>query len=241
MSKKDGPSKRLAKAAAIQRRKSNLKDRTLAWPFHIVTDRARLVDRFLDWRVNNRALANNPFADLRAEYGQRTTTPVVRALLNANPEAALEALRPLPHFGSFLGPVMREHVGLMHAMGYRYNTQAERLLRLDRFLQGRPDLSGHPLTELIREWTNTRSTPQHALECHQAGRLLSSVLSRIDPTVERIPSDKRIWRLAKERYRQPYIFRALRKNPTAPPIHAAFSKATNSIFVAARRWAFSSR
>jgi hypothetical protein len=59
-----------------------LKDRTLAWPFHIVTDRARLVDRFLDWRVNNRALANNPFADLRAEYGQRTTTPVVRALLN---------------------------------------------------------------------------------------------------------------------------------------------------------------
>jgi len=94
----------------------------------------------------------------------------------------------------------------MHAMGYRYNTQAERLLRLDRFLQGRPDLSGHPLTELIREWTNTRSTPQHALDCHQAGRLLSSVLSRIDPTVERIPSDKRIWRLAKERYRQPYIF-----------------------------------
>ena len=174
-----------------------LKDRTLAWPFHIVTDRARLVDRFLDWRVNNGALANNPFADLRMEYGQRTTTPVVRALLNPNPEAALEALRPLPRFGSFLGPVMREHVGLMHAMGYRYNTQAERLLRLDRFLQGRPDLSGHPLTELIREWTNTRSTPQHALDCHQAGRLLSSVLSRIDPTVERIPSDKRIWRLAK--------------------------------------------
>jgi hypothetical protein len=44
---------------------------------------------------------------------------------------------------------MREHVDLMHAMGYRYNTQAERLLRLDRFLRGRPDLSGHPLTELI--------------------------------------------------------------------------------------------
>ena len=85
-----------------------LKDRTLAWPFHIVTDRARLVDRFLDWRVNNRALTSNPFADLRAEYGQRTTTPVVRALLNPNPEAALEALRPLPRFGSFLGPVMRE-------------------------------------------------------------------------------------------------------------------------------------
>jgi integrase/recombinase XerD len=176
------------------------------WPFHIVTDRARLVDRFLDWRVNNGTLANNPFADLRMEYGQRTTTPVVRALLNPNSEAALEALRPLPRFGSFLGPVMREHVVLMQAMGFRYNTQAERLLRLDRFLQGRLDLSGHPLTVLIRAWTKTRSTPQHALDCHQTGRLLSRVLSRIDPAVERIPSDKRIWQVAKQQYRRPYIF-----------------------------------
>jgi len=183
-----------------------LQDRTGVWPFHIVADRARLVDRFLDWRVNNRALANNPFADLRMEYGQRTTTPVVRALLNSNAEAALEALRPLPRFGSFLGRVMHEHVVLMQTMGYRYNTQAERLLRLDRFLQGRPDLSGDPLTVLIREWTNTGTTPQHALDCHQTGRLLSRVLSRIDPSVEKLPSDKRIWQVAKQRYRRPYIF-----------------------------------
>src|ERR1019366_2767461 len=125
--------------------RQGLQDRTLAWPCHIVTDRARLVDRFLDWRVNNRTLANNPFADLRMEYGQRTTTPVVRALLNPNSEAALQALRPLPRFGSFLGPVMREHVVLMQAMGYRYNTQAERLLRLDRFLQRMFTPSGHTL------------------------------------------------------------------------------------------------
>src|ERR1019366_9507709 len=183
-----------------------LQDRTLAWPFHIVTDRARLVDRFLDWRVNNRTLLNNPFAELRMEYGQRTTSPIVRALLNPNSEAALEALRPLPRFGSFLGPVMSEHVVLMQAMGYRYNTQAERLLRLDRFLQGRADLSGHPLTGLIRAWTNTRSTPQHALDCHQTGRLLARVLSRIDPTVEKIPPDKRIWQVAKQGYRRPCIF-----------------------------------
>jgi integrase len=183
-----------------------LKQRTLVWPFHIVTDRARLVDRFLDWRVNNRTLPNNPFADLRLEYGQRTTTPVVRALLNPNPEAALEALRPLPRFGSFLGPVMREHVVLMQAMGYRYNTPADRLLRLDRFLQGRPDLVGHPLTAVIQAWTNTRSTPQHALDCHQTGRLLSRVLSRSDPTVQKIPSDKRIWQVAKQQYRRPYLF-----------------------------------
>ena len=156
-----------------------LKNRILVSPFHIVTDRARLVDRFLDWRVNNRALANNPFAELRMEYGQRTTTPVVRALLNPNPEAALEALRPLPRFGSVLGPVMREHVMLMQTMGYRYNTQAERLLRLDRFLQGRPDLSGLPPTVLIRAWTNARSTPQHALDCHQTGSVRVLITNRV--------------------------------------------------------------
>jgi len=128
----------------------------------------------------------------------------VRALLNPNPEAALEAIRPLPRFGSFLGPVMREHVVLMQAMGYRYNTQADRLLRLDRFLQ--PDLVGHPLTAVIQTWTNTRSTSQHALDCHQTGRLLSRVLSRSDPTVQKIPSDKRIWQVAKQRYRRPYLF-----------------------------------
>ena len=31
-------------------------------------------------------------------------------------------------------------------------------------------------------------------------------LSRIDPTVETIPWDKRIWQQAKQRYRRPYIF-----------------------------------
>jgi integrase/recombinase XerD len=183
-----------------------LNDRIRVGPFHMVTDRARLVDRFLDWMVNTGALANNPFADLRMEYGQRTTKPVVRALLSPNFEAALEALRPAPRFGSFLGPVMRKHVALLQAMGYRYNMQEERLLRLDRFLQDRPDLSGQPLTMLIREWTKTRSTPQHALECHQTGRLIFRALSRIDPTVETIPWDKQICQQAQQQYRRPYIF-----------------------------------
>ena len=82
-------------------------------------------------------------------------------------------------------------------MGYRYNVHEERMLRLDRFLQGRPDLSGQPLTVLIREWTNAGSTPQHAFECHATGRSLSRALLRIDPTVETIPWDKRICREAR--------------------------------------------
>jgi integrase len=156
--------------------------------------------------VGQNLLANNPFAELRGRYGQRATRPVVKALLRPDFEAALEALRPLPRFGSILGPVMRDHVLLMQAMGYRYNNQEERLLRLDRFLQVRTDLSGQPLTVLIREWTNTGSTPQHVLECHLAGRTLSVALARLDPTVKTIPWDKRISQQARQLYRRPYIF-----------------------------------
>ena len=172
----------------------------------MLTDRARVLDHYLDWMVGQNLLAKNPLAELRREYGQWATRPVVKALLRPDFEAALEALRPLPRFGSILGPVMRDHVLLMQAMGYRYNNQEERLLRLDRFLQVRTDLSGQPLTVLIREWTNTGSTPQHVLECHLAGRTLSMALARLDPTVKTIPWDKRIAQQARQLYRRPYIF-----------------------------------
>ena len=183
-----------------------LSDRIRVWSLHTVADRARLIDRFLDWMVDRGALPDNPFAALRKEYGQRTTKPIVQALLNPTFEVALEALRPTPRFGSFLGPVMRDYVALMQAMGYCYNTEETRLLLLDRFLQGRPDLSGQPLPMLIREWTNTGSTPQHALVCHVTGRVLSRALSRVDPTTERLPWDQRIFQQAQSGYRRPCIF-----------------------------------
>jgi integrase len=183
-----------------------LNDRVRVWPFEKLAERARLVDHFLDWMVNQDALSNNPFADLRKEYGQRRTAPVVRALLEPDYRAALEALRPVPRFGSFLGSVMREYVALMQAMGYRYTTQEKRLLRLDRFLQDRPDLSGNSVMVLIREWASTRSGPQQALECQLTGRTLSRALSRIDPTVENLPWDKRISQEALRRHRRPYLF-----------------------------------
>jgi integrase/recombinase XerD len=183
-----------------------LNDRILVWPLQLVTDRARIVDRYLDWMVVQDALADNPFAHLRRKYGQRATRPIVQALLSPDFEMALEALRRPPRFGSFLGPVMRDHVVLMQAMGYRFHNQEVRLLQLDRFLQERADLSGQSVTVLIREWTNTGSTPQHVLDCHLAGRTLSLALSRIDPTVKPIAWDKRISQQAQQLYRRPYIF-----------------------------------
>lgn len=183
-----------------------LNDRMRVWPLHLVEHRACLVDRFLDWLVKEGALSNNPFANLRTEYAQRSTAPVVRCLLDPNCNAALEALRPLPKFGSFLGPVMSDHINLMRAMGYRYNTHEEHMLRLDRFIQGRPDLTGQALAVVIREWKNDGSTPQHRYERQTTGRALSKALSRMDPTIGIIPWDERISQEARKRYRRPYIF-----------------------------------
>jgi len=90
-----------------------LVDRNQAWPLNMLTDRARVLDHYLGWMVGQNVLAKNPLAELRKEYGQWATRPVVRAPLRPDFEAALEALRPIPHFGSILGPVMRDHVLLM--------------------------------------------------------------------------------------------------------------------------------
>lgn len=181
-------------------------DRILVWPLHLVMHRARLVDRFLDWRVTTGSLQSNPLAELRKEYLQRTTGPIARALLHPHSAAALESLRPLPRFGSFLGAAMHDHVVLMKSMGYRYNTCEAMLLRFDRFLQGRPDLSGQPLTVLVREWTSAASTAQHALECNRAGRVLSKALRRIDPTVDAVPFDGHLQRQVRQLHRRPYIY-----------------------------------
>lgn len=183
-----------------------LEDRSRVWPFVKLAPRARLVDRFLGWMVDTGTLANNPFAELRKEYGQRATAPIVRALLTPSSADALEALRPAPRFGSFLGSVMRDHVALMQTLGYRYDTQEERLLRLDRFLQRKPELTGQSLTVLIREWANTRSGPQQAFDCHLAGRTLTAALARVDPTNDKVLWEKRIKHEAHQRHRQPYIF-----------------------------------
>jgi integrase/recombinase XerD len=181
-------------------------DRQMALPPHLVLHRARLVDRFLDWMVTTMFLPSNPFADLRKQYGQRTTSPIVRALLTPDFAGDLEALKRPPRFGSFLGTVMLDHVTFMKSIGYRYSWHEARLLRFDRFLQLRPDLSSQPLKALIETWTSSGSGAQHALDCHQTGRALSLALRRTDPTIKPIAFDNRLQRLAKEVHRRPYIF-----------------------------------
>jgi integrase len=186
--------------------KSWLDERILRWPLHIVFHRARLVDRFLDWMKAGHRLASNPLQELRSEYGQRTTTPIIRALLNSDSAAALEQLRPLPPFGSFLGSRMREHVTLMRSMGQRYDVYANRLRRFDRFLQGRPDLVAEPLPVLIEAWRQAGDGLQHKLESQQCGRILSKAWRRVDPTVAVMPTDPHLERRVREHHRRPYIY-----------------------------------
>jgi integrase len=181
-------------------------DRNMAWPPHLVLHRARLVDRFLDWMVSTGSLPNNPISQLRQQYAQRTTAPIVRALLSPDFASALEALRRWPRFGSVLGGAMRDHVAFMKSIGYRYDWHEEHLLRFDRFLQSRPDLSGQPVKVLVREWTNAGSGSQHAFDCHQTGRVLSKALRRINPTIEPVAFDRRLQRQAQQLHRRPHIY-----------------------------------
>ena len=183
-----------------------LEERILRWPLHIVFYRARLVDRFLDWMKKGSRLASNPLQELRSQYGQRTTTPIVRALLSSDSATALEQLRPLPPFGSFLGSRMLEHVTLMRSMGHRYDVYADRLRRFDKFLQGRPDLVAEPLPVLIATWRQADNGLQHALESQQVGRLLSKAWRRFDPTVALMPTDPQLERRVRECHRRPYIY-----------------------------------
>jgi integrase/recombinase XerD len=183
-----------------------LRGRTSVWPLPLLENYARLVDRYLQWRVATGSLQSNPLSELKKQYVQRRTAPIVRALLVPDFARALEALRPPPRFGSFLGQIMRDHVALMKSRGYRYDSGEGDLLRFDKFLQSRPDLSHQPLRVLVREWTKAGATPRHAWNCYQVGRILSKALRRVDPATEGVPRDRHLNRLTRQSYRRPYIY-----------------------------------
>jgi len=182
-----------------------LRARRLQWPLHMVCHRARLIERFLEWLQAKGAITTNPFVDLHRDYG-RHTPAIVRALLSEDAEAALQKLRPLPRFGSLLGPLMQEHVAQMRSIGRRYNAAERQLLRFDRFLQRRPELAGAPLADLIDLWGTSDPHPQHLLEAQQVGRLLSKEMHRRDPSVAVLPIGADVSRRARQQQRRPHIY-----------------------------------
>jgi integrase len=101
---------------------------------------------------------------------------------------------------------MRKHVTLMQSLGYRYQTIQSRLARFDRFLQTRPDLESEPLKVLVREWANAASTPQHAMDCIDTGRVIAKALQRNGVPVEPPESPRGLRGAVKRSQRRPYIY-----------------------------------
>jgi site-specific recombinase XerD len=163
------------------------------------------VKTFLDWLVAEKVLTTHPLDQLQRKYECRSVRAITGALMSSNPNQALEALRPLPRYGSHLGTVMREHVQRMRTLGYRYGHE-DRFLRFDRFLQERPDASKESLETLIGEYVAQASSPNGKLRCLILGRLLARALNRQGVAVA-IPRIDRLW-LRQDRNNRcpPYIY-----------------------------------
>lgn len=181
-----------------------LKGRSLKWPAHILHHRTFLVERYLEWLQEHGVIGSNPFTALHLQYGLRTT-PIVRALVCEDSDTALQRLRRLPPFGSFLGKVMEEHVAHMRVLGYRYDTNEELLLRFDRYLQSHPELTGHPLNEIVDHWSDEQPSPTRLLDARKAGRIVSKAMHRLDPRVPVLPIGEGVARAARQHHRSAHV------------------------------------
>lgn len=182
-----------------------LQERSLKWPAHILYHRTFLVERYLRWLQQQGVIASNAFAELHRQYGPRTT-PIVRALVSEYSNAALEQLRRLPRFGSCLGRVMEEHIAHMRALGYRYDTNEDTLLRFDRFLQKHPELTGLPLNTLVDRWSEAPPSPYQLFEAQRAGRIVSKAMHRLDPRMPVLRIGPGVARAARQHNRSAHLY-----------------------------------
>jgi integrase/recombinase XerD len=183
-----------------------IRARSKQWPRHLVMDRACKVNRLLDFLVAEGTLLTQPFAELRLRYGGPPLSRIVQALSLAKSGDALEAARPLPAFGSFLGRFLREHVELRRSLGFRFDTQAGRFAHFDRFLQLRPDLKEKPVPILVREYESAAKTQEQRWACQLMARNLSRAWARIDPNVPPMKPDPRLKSRILAARRRPYIY-----------------------------------
>jgi len=180
-------------------------ERSLKWPAHILYHRTGLIERYLIWLQEQGIIVSSPFAELHREYGPRTT-PIVKALLCENSKAALQTLQRPPPFGSFLGKTMEEHVAHLRALGYRYDTSEELLMRFDRFLQRRSELSGLPLNDLVERWAEEAPSPRRLFDARKAGRIVSKAIHRLNPREPILPIGDGVARAARQLQRSAHLY-----------------------------------
>lgn len=183
-----------------------LGDMATRWKLSTLLNQVCIVDRFLDYLVQNALIASNPVAELRRRHNIKQNKPIWRALASRDPDAALAELhRPAP-YGSVLGEFMRDHVTLMRNRGYQYEAQAHWLLRFDRFLQAHPELAGEPLETMLTHWAAAKPTRNHAAECQKLGRILTKARHRLDPNMPPKRFNPRPEREVAREHRRPHIF-----------------------------------
>jgi integrase/recombinase XerD len=183
-----------------------LQERRAEWSASTVLHGACIIDRFLDFLVQEGSIASNPVAELGTKYCVQGGETILRALLAPEPDRALEALRQLPRFGSALGELMRDHIALMRTRGFRYDTNTRMFLRFDRFLQRHPELTNEPVPVMLQHWAAAHSTACHAADCELLGRALARARRHLDPSVSVPRPDPLPRRRFAREFRRPYIY-----------------------------------
>jgi integrase/recombinase XerD len=183
-----------------------LRERTKHWPMSTLLNRARIVNCFLDYLVQEGLIASNPVNSLREEYFVHSSQSIFRALLAKKPNQALEALRQYRPFGSVLGKLMKGHIELMQTKGFRYESETYWFLRFDRFLQSNPELAKEPVSVMLQHWAAARSTLNHAYECSRLARILAKAQRHLDPGFKMPRSDSRPKHQVEQQWRKPHIY-----------------------------------
>lgn len=174
-------------------------------PRSFVIRQAEFVKGFLDWLVQRNVLRSHPLQDLQRRYQCRSIRAITGALMSSNPDHALEALRPLPRYGSHLGSIMREHIQRMRNLGCRYGHE-NAFLHFDRFLQQRRGAEREAFGILVREYIAGAGSVNSKLRRLVLGRLIAKALNRRGTAVA-IPSINRLWlRQNRNQQLQPYIY-----------------------------------
>jgi hypothetical protein len=172
-----------------------------------VIRQTEFVKNFLDWLVAEKVLRSHPLQHLQRKYECRSIRAIAGALMNSNPNQALEALRPLPRYGSHLGTVIRQHIQRMRTLGYRYGHEAA-FLHFDRFLQERVGASQESLETLTREYVARAASANGKLRRLILGRLLAKALNRQGVPVT-VPRIDHLWlRQVRNNRCRPYIYTA---------------------------------
>jgi integrase/recombinase XerD len=174
-------------------------------PLRLAVHYGHFITRFLDWLAERGAITSNPIAELRQKYECRSTAAVMRALAGPRPTQALAALRPLPRYGSHLGALMREHVGRMRTLGFRYSHE-NCFLRFDRFLQQRPGAAQETLSTLIHEYAALASSAAGKLGRLKLGSVLAKALTRSGFATVAPARDRMLVQQAVRKRCKPYIY-----------------------------------